>query len=266
MAGRLGGGALISVFGAAVVFVLDALSLLVSALLTRSVRRAFAGPLTEIHPEDSAAQTGGAPAKPGMRFVLGDGTLRLIVASAMISTFATAFSMTAEIPLVFEHGGGGFELGVLTAAWGVGMVVGSWFGGRSLHDGNEATGILAGRAIMAAGVGLVAVSPTLEPLYALYLLGGLGGGLMGVAAQSMIMRQAPDRLRASTLGAIESLRNIAFGAGIVGAGAAVAPAGPRPVYAAVGLVMALGTVPVAALVYRLGGPRRLRPQPCGAVA
>jgi hypothetical protein len=52
----------------------------------------------------------------------------------------------------------------------------------------------------------------------------------------------------------------------VGAGAAVAPAGPRPVYAAVGLVMALGTVPVAALVYRLGGPRRLRPQPSGAVA
>jgi hypothetical protein len=61
------------------------------------------------------------------------------------------------------------------------------------------------------------------------------------------------------LGAIESCRNAAFGVGVVGAGALVTLLGPRPVYAAVGLTMAIGTLPVAALVSRLGGPRRLRP-------
>ncbi|MCW2953112.1 MAG: hypothetical protein JWQ48_2282, partial [Conexibacter sp.] len=35
--------------------------------------------------------------------------------------------------------------------------------------------------------------------------------------------------------------------------------GARPVYAAVGLTMAVGTLPVAALVRRLGGLRALRP-------
>jgi MFS family permease len=111
---------------------------------------------------------------------------------------------------------------------------------------------------MAAGVGLVATAPSLAPLLVWYLLGGIGGGFMGVAAQSLLMRSTPDHLRAQTLGAVEMLRNIAFGLGVVGAGTAVAVAGARPVYAFVGVVMALGTVPVAMLVVRLGGPRRLR--------
>jgi MFS family permease len=267
MTGRVAGGVLISAFGTAAVFVLDAVTFVVSALLTRSVRRAFSAPLTHVHPDDARdAVVPHAPAEGGMRFVLRDRTVRLIVASACISTFATAFSMTAEIPLVFELGGGALALGVLTAFWGAGMVAGSWFAGRALHDGNEATGILAGRLVMAAGIGLVAAAPTIGPLFALYALGGLGGGLMGVAAQSMIMRHTPDEMRSATLGAIESLRNVAFGAGVVGAGAAVTLAGPRPVYAVVGLVMAFGTLPVAALVRRLGGPRPLSLQPVAAAS
>jgi MFS family permease len=165
--------------------------------------------------------------------------------------------MTAEVPLVFEMGIGALGLGALTASWGVGMVLGSWLGGRALHPGNEATGVLAGRLAMAAGVGLVAVAPGIVPMLACYLLGGVGGGFMGVAAQSLILRRTPDRLRARTLGTIEACRNTAFGLGIAGAGAMVGLAGPRPVYAAVGVAMALGTLPVAAVVFRLGAPRRL---------
>jgi MFS family permease len=267
MVGRVAGGMLISVLGAAAVFVLDAITFVVSAILTRSVRRAFSTPLTRVHPEDAETTDERAePAKGGMRFVLRHKTIRLIVTSACISTFATAFSMTAEIPLVFELGGGAIALGVLTACWGGGMVVGSWFAGRALHDGNEATAILAGRLAMATGIGLVAAAPAMGPLFALYAFGGVGGGLMGVAAQSMIMRHTPDHMRSATLGAIESLRNAAFGAGVLGAGTAVTLAGPRPVYAVVGLAMAVGALPVAALVRHLGGPRRLRLQPVAATA
>jgi hypothetical protein len=89
---------------------------------------------------------------------------------------------------------------------------------------------------------------------------------MGVAAQSLIMRAVPDHLRARTLGAIDACRNVAFGAGVIGAGALVTLVGARPVYAAVGLTMALGTLPVAALVLRLGGPRPLRLRAAGATA
>jgi MFS family permease len=260
-AGRLGGGALIAALGVGSVFVLDAVTFLASAWLIRSVRKGFSAPLTGPAPGEEAVEAE-APARRadgGLRHLLGHSTLRPLTATACVSTFATAFTMTAEIPLVFELGAGAVGLGALTACWGLGMVGGSWLAGRSLHSGNEATGVLAGRLAMAAGVGLVAVAPSLGPMLASYVLGGLGGGFMGVAAQSLIMRSVPDGVRARTLGAIESCRNAAFALGVIGAGTAVTITGARPVYAAVGLTMALGTLPVAALVFRLGGPRRLRP-------
>jgi MFS family permease len=259
-AGRLGAGALIAALGVTSVFVLDALTFLVSAWLIASVRRGFSPPVTGRAPGAGPAAAG----EGGLRFLRGDRTLRLLTASACISTFATAFTMTAEVPLVFELDAGALGLGALTACWGGGMILGSWYAGRALHRGNEATGVLVGRLTMAAGVGLVATADTLLPALACYLLGGLGGGFMGVAAQSLTMRAAPDRMRARTLGAIDACRNAAFGLGVVGAGALVTLAGSRPVYAAVGITMALGTLPVAALVVRLGGPRPLRPAAAAA--
>ena len=257
-AGRLGAGALIAAAGAGSVFLLDAATFLASAWLIASVRRAFSKPLTGPAPGEAPAEP--EPAREGgIRFVLRHPVLRLVVASACVSTFATAFTMTAEVPLVFDLGAGAIGLGALTACWGAGMVAGSWFAGRALHRGNEATAVLAGRLAMAAGVGFVALSPSLSPMLACYLLGGAGGGFMGVAAQSLTLRNAPERLRAGTLGAIDSLRNVAFGLGVIGAGTFVGLVGARPVYAMVGLAMAIGTLPVAALVVRLGGPRALRP-------
>jgi hypothetical protein len=70
---------------------------------------------------------------------------------------------------------------------------------------------------------------------------------MGVATQSLILRNVADHLRARTLGVVDSCRNGAFGIGVVGAGALVTLAGPRPVYAAVGVTMAVGALPVATL-------------------
>jgi MFS family permease len=259
-AGRLAGGALVAALGAGSVFLIDAMTFIASALIIRSVHRGFSAPVDGPRAPRAAAPAGGT------RVLLGDRTLRLVAAAACISTFATAFSMTAEIPMAFELCAGAIGLGALTAAWGAGMVAGSWYGGRALHKGNEATGLLAGRLTMALGVALVAAAPQLGAALGCYLLGGLGGGFMGVAAQSLLLRNTPERSRSSVLGAMDALRNAAFGVGVVLAGATVALAGPRPVYAAVGGVMALGALPVAALVMRLGGPRRLRPAAVSAAA
>jgi MFS family permease len=251
--GRLGGGVLVALVGAAGVFALDALTFLVSALLIRSVRRGFSAPLTGPAPGDDPPR-----AKAPMRTVLAAPMVRPVVLAACVGTFATSFTMTAEVPLVFELGAGAAGLGALTACWAAGMLAGSWYGGRALSRRNEATGVLAGRLTMASGIGLVALAPSLAPMLACYVLGGFGGGFMGVAAQSLIMRSVPDALRARAQGAIESCRNASFGLGVIGAGTAVSLAGARPVYAMVGLTMALGTLPLAMLVRRLGGPRSLR--------
>jgi MFS family permease len=258
-AGRLVAGALIAALGVSSVFLVDAMTFVASALLIASVRSAFSAPRppADVVPQD---ETEAEPeAEAGLRALLRHRVLRPLVATACISTFATSFTMTAEVPLMFDLHAGAIGLGALTSCWGAGMVLGSWYAARALHRDNEATGVLVGRLAMATGVALVAAAPSLLPMLGCYLLGGVGGGFMGVAAQSLIVRRTPDHLRARTLGTVDACRNLAFGLGVIGAGALVGLVGARPVYAAVGLTMAVGTLPVAALVRRLGGLRALRP-------
>jgi MFS family permease len=257
-AGRLGGGLLIALAGPGAVFLFDAFTFLASAALIASVALPFGG--------RAKAAAGAARARGGMLLVLRDGAIRPVVLAACVGTFATSFSMTAEVPLVFDLGGGALALGALTACWALGMVAGSWHAGRVLHAGNEATGVLAGRALMAAGIGTVALAGTLWPALLAYLAGGLGGGFMGVAAQSLVLRRAAEEQRARVLGAIDACRNTAFGAGVLLAGVVVAPLGPSSTYALVGAGMALGCLPLVALVRRLGGVRPLRARPAVAVA
>jgi MFS family permease len=279
-AGRLVAGALIAALGVSSVFLVDALTFVASALLIASVRSAFSAPRRAAAAIPAAAETPAfgateatdaadvvpraefeAEAEGGLRALLRHRVLRPLVATACISSFATSFTMTAEVPLTFDLHAGAIGLGALTSCWGAGMVLGSWYAARALHRDNEATGVLVGRLAMATGVALVAAAPSIVPMLGCYLLGGIGGGFMGVAAQSLIVRRTPDHLRARTLGAVDACRNLAFGLGVIGAGALVGLVGARPVYAVVGLTMALGTLPVAALVLRLGGLRALRPAP-----
>jgi MFS family permease len=249
LAGRLAAGAVVAAVGAEVVFALDALTFAVSAALTASVRLSFGGA--------SAAMREAAQGF-GFRELAAHPVLRLLALSACVSTLVTSFSMTAEVPLAVELGAGALGLGVLTAGWGAGMVLGSWHAARALHEGNEATGVLVGRGLMAAGIGLTGLAPFLPVAALCYVLGGLGGGFMGVAAQSLILRRTPEHLRARMLAAVDACRNLAFGAGALAAGVVGTFAGPRLVYGLVGVGVLIGCVPIAALVRRLGGPRSLR--------
>lgn len=257
-AGRLGAGVAIALAGTSAVFVFDALTFLVSAAMIATIRVPFGG-------GDAAVASAAEPRRGGgVAFTLGHARIRLVLASACASTLATAFTMTAEVPLVFELGGGAIALGALTACWGLGMIAGSWHAGRVTHAANEATAVLAGRLVMACGIGLVGVTGALVPALACYVLGGLGGGFMGVASQSLVLRETPDALRSRVLGTMDACRNAAFGLGVAVAGIAVAPLGPVHVYAVVGVALVLGCLPVLALVRDLGGVRPLRPAPAMA--
>jgi MFS family permease len=251
-------GGLVALLGIGAVFALDAATFALSAALTFSVRRSFGGPVrTAGHREPRAA---------ALRELARHPVLRPLALSACASTFVASFSMTAEVPLAADFGAGAVGLGLLSAGWGLGMIAGSHFGGRVLHEGNEASGVLIARVMMACGLGSTALAPVLAPAVAAYVLGGFGGGLMGVAAQSLILRRTPREMHARMLGSLDMLGNASLGAGVLLAGLVVGVLGPRPVYALVGLGLLLGCAPLAVLVRRLGGLRALRPGPLAATA
>jgi MFS family permease len=253
--GRLASGGLLALAGADAVFLADALTFVVSALLVASVH----GPFREAAPESPGSEARGF--MPGFRLLLSDRMMRPVAAAACGSTFLTAFSLTAEVPLVFEIGGGAAGLGALTAAWGLGMIAGSWAAGRCLHRGNEVTGALAGRLAMGTGIALVGLCPVLGAAACAYVVGGAGGGLMGVAAQSIMQRNTPDSLRGRVQGAMESARNMAFAAGALSAGALVGALGPHATYLVVGVGVLVAATPLWRLARDLGGLRALRPLP-----
>jgi MFS family permease len=139
------------------------------------------------------------------------------------------------------------------------MIGGSWLSGRSLHRGNEVTGVLAGRAVMAVGIASVALMPVTGAVFACYVVGGLGGGFMGAASQSIVQRNVPDHLRGRVFGAMEAARNLAFGIGALMAGLIVSALGPVTTFGVVGIAVLVGLIPMARVVRDLGGLRSLRP-------
>jgi MFS family permease len=260
-AGRLLGGVLVAVLGASVVFLVDAATFLASAALIATVVTPFGH--ADRRGAEPAAETGAAA---GMSYLVRHPVLAPVLAAACVSTLVTSFSMTAEVPLVHTLGAGAVALGVLTACWGLGMVAGSWWSSKALHRGNEATGVVAGRAVMAAGIGLVALTPAIGLVFACYLVGGFGGGFMAAASQSLLQRNTPDALRARVFGATDAARNVAFGIGALTAGFAVSAIGPQLTFGLVGVGVLVGLIPMVRLLNELGGPRSLRPAGAAASA
>ena len=248
--GRLGAGLVIAVAGARSVFVIDAVTFLASAALIRSVAADFGGG----SPAPAAERT---PAP--WRFLAGHPLLAPVIISWCIATFMTSFSMTAETVLVFDLEGGAIGLGLLAGAWGVGMVGGSWLSGRLLHEGNEPTALLGGRLLMGGGIAAVGLCQVFWPTVALYVVGGVAGGFLLVAAQSILQRHSPAPIRARLIGIAEALRSSSFAVGALSAGFIIEAIGAQRTYLLVGLGVILSALPALVLVRRTGGLQPLRP-------
>jgi MFS family permease len=253
--GRLGAGLVVAAAGFQAVFLIDALTFVVSAFLIRSIAADFGG--GSMLP---AARKTAAP----WRFIVRHPLLAPVMFSWCIATFMTSFSMTAETVLVFDLGGGSIGLGLLAAAWGLGMIGGSWLSGRWLHEGNEPSAVLGGRLLMGLGIAAVGVCPAFWPTVPLYVVGGAAGGFLLVAAQSILQRHSPPTIRGRLIGVAEALRSGSFAIGALSAGFIIEAIGAQHTYLLVGLGVIVSALPVFAVVRRTGGLQPLRPEPVAA--
>lgn len=239
--GRLAGGLLVAALGVGAVFALDALTFLVSGALAWSARPA----------RGTAAAPRTAPrsrVREGWSALAGDPRLRLVVASSCLATFMTSLTMTAEAPLVTELGVGAAGLGALAASWSVGMIGGSSAAAWVLRADREAAGLLAGRLLMGAAIGCVALTPVFWPALLCYVVGGAAGGFLLVAASSIVQRAVADEVLGRVTATAEGLKTAAFGAGVVCAGAIVGLLGPQGTFGLVGAGVVLSAWPLLRLV------------------
>jgi MFS family permease len=248
--GPLVGGVLFAIGGAAAVMALNAGTFLLSALLTRLIP-----PL----PPEQREQAGEQPekflasARTGLRYALANPVTRTITLTIL---FMFAFLAIDNVALVFlvrdTLGGGAVAYGLVSAAFGVGMLIGSvgivrgsGFGAPRLY--------LLGVGLSSLGALLTGLAPALLLAAAIQLICGGGNGIEIVAGDTAFQQGVPRRLLGRVYGLTSTAVGIGTGIAMVLGGFLVDATSPRIAF----LVAGAGGL----LVTAIAAPALLRARP-----
>jgi MFS family permease len=248
MVGSLAGGALVAASSPDAAYVFNAATFLASALFVLRIRQ-------------SLEEGGAEPAVGGRLGELREG-LALAVRSQALLTVLVAWSVVmlgnagvnvAEIVLAKEvFSAGDFGYGLLLAAGGAGLVLGSVLGGGWIEQRGMKGPYAVSIALMAIGYGLAAMSPNVWTAAAAVVVAGFGNGVAVICNALLVQRGAPDRLRGRAFTVVMSLGYAVLGAGMIVAGPLTNALGARTVWAIAAGLFAVAAVVGALFMRRLG--------------
>jgi MFS family permease len=196
--GPLLGGLIVASGGPTWVFGINAVSFIVSLILTITVHGRF-------RDGERAAEEGeheGITA--GIRFLFGDPVLRRMSIAWLVFVLGMGMGMVADAPIAESFGTGATGFGFLIAAWGSGSVLGS-AAGRWMTVKTEPLWVVVGAAcisVAAIGVGL---APWFWVVLVSLLVMGTADGLTIVGENGIMQRRTPDSVRSRTMAAFEAL-------------------------------------------------------------
>jgi MFS family permease len=241
----LGGGALALGGSPALLFVIDAGTFLVSAIVIGGIRQTFGRGSTTDHPGAFA----------GVRLIVADPALCLPVVAGMVSLLAVGIVDVASYPLSLHLGGGAGGYGTMTALLGGGGLLGAALAGFVVQ---RRPGAVLAAAFFASAVGfaLAGSAPILVIALVGMALAGGGRGLGDVAAVTLIQSRAPDEVRSRVFAAQEGASHIAFSISAFTGGLLVTAIGSRGAFAA---AAAFGIC--AALIASAARGARVLPRP-----
>ncbi len=196
--GTLLGGALVALVGVRGALAVDAASFLASAALLIGLPRLRAAP----QGEGGGLLAFGAD---GLRFAWRTRVVRTFV---IVLFLGVAFAAVENVALVFlireTLGGGPFAFGLVSAAFGIGMIGASV--GLSIRRTSYAVGALLVLAWLTSGLATIATG--LAPLIALaavaQAVGGVGNGLQNVAADTLVQRAVPHEMLGRVFGVVST--------------------------------------------------------------
>jgi MFS family permease len=245
MIGPAIGGLLLAAVGAPAVFLINAASFVVSALLVLSVRGArFSGDRSDEEEHRGLAA--------GFRFLWHEPVLRLMAIGWVVFVLGVGMAMVGDVPLVelFDQGAGAY--GVMIGLWGAGSVIGSLLG-RRLRPTNEARWLVLGTGMVAVFATAVALSPWFSLVLGLNLAWGAAEAVTNVADQNIMQRRSPDSVRSRVFGAQEGIWHGSVSISYIGAAFLLPIVGARGMYAILGLTALLSAIVILPIL-RLDRP------------
>lgn len=237
LAGPLAAGLIVSIADVGAVFVVGAVAMLAAAGL-------FARVAVESRVELTAAgaETPRDMVVGGFNAIARTPGTRLIVGLTTAQTFVRGCLNVLIVIAAFRvlHGGGA-EVGYLTAAIGVGGLIGA-VGAMTLEGRRLAAPF--GLALIFWGIPIMLIAPRPYLLATLVLLAIVGGAnsVVDVTVFTLLQRIVPDDVLTRVLGIVWGLAMGGVAVGSIVAPALVDAIGPRPAFAVVGSILPLLTL------------------------
>src|SRR5262245_13620099 len=223
------GGALLAISSPDLVFAVNAVSFVVSAVIIATVHARFSGGASEDEFHGLRA---------GFRFLRNDRVLRTLLFAWIVFISGMGMSMVADAPLAAVFDAGSFGFGLLITAWGGGSALGSLYAKR-MREGAEGTWLVAAGAIIAVtGIG-VGVSPWFPLALGLMFVMGLADGTTLVAETNLRQRRAPDAVRSRVSAAFTGVMHLMPAFSYILAAVIVPWLGPKPTYVIGGVTAGL---------------------------
>jgi MFS family permease len=141
---------------------------------------------------------------------------------------------------VFDAGDLGY--GILVAATGTGLVIGSLFGGSWIEQRGMTIPYTLSIALMAVGIAAGAAAPNILLAALAVVLAGIGNGAAVVCNAVLVQRGAPDRMRGRAFTVVMSIGFAVLGAGMIIAGFLTDALGARAVWAIAAVLLGIATV------------------------
>ena len=244
--GPAAAGLLLAADGPDVAYWVNAATFLVSAGLVARIpaqRLRSDEPITKGHWRDL---------RDGMGLVVHSRHLVTVLVVWSTAAVATACVNVAEVVLAkHDLDAGNIGLGLLVSSTGVGLAIGSFFAASALGRFGMTRLYAGSLALMGAGFGLAAASPTIAVAAALAAVATIGNGAAIVCNQVLVQRGAPDAMRGRALSVLMSVYYGILGLAMAAGGLLVDHAGARAAWAFAGCVYLLAAVMAVILTHRI---------------
>ncbi len=245
--GSLAGGALVAATSPEVAYGVNAVTFLVSAVFIARIRES----LEEAEREPSRGQL--RDLAEGLALAVRSRALLTVLVAWSIVMLGNAGVNVAEVFLAKDvFGAGDFGYGLLLAAGGLGLVVGSLFGGGWIEERGMRAPYVVAIGLMAIGYALAAGSPNVWVAAAAVALAGVGNGVAVICNALLVQRGSPDRLRGRAFTVVMSVGYAVLGLGMVAAGPLTNELGARTVWSIAAGLFAVAAVVGLVLVRGLG--------------
>ena len=244
--GPMVGGWLVAASGIHLVFAVNALSFLASAVLIARVPGRF----EEERPADRAPDTGGMRA--GYRIVAHHRVVGTLTGALALTHFTFGLAMVADPALAKEFHAGSFGYAVLYTGWGLVALLGAWLAGRVRDRAHVPYGVLAGLGATTLGCVAIATLPRFWLLVLVGSAGGIGTGAMFPLTTGLMQEHTDDAVRARVFGAVDTVDKTLFAGGMLAGAPLVSAIGAQGSYGVTAAVLAV------ALIIMSGLPRAVR--------